>query len=63
MRIDDVNENRRLQHVGLRLTVSEAEELRDSLVLLLTGARDRHEHVSSADYQTEITVWLEADDG
>ena len=63
MRIDDVDENRQLQHVGLRLTVSEAEELRESLGLLLTGAPDRHEHVSSADYQSEITVWLGAEDG
>ena len=63
MRIDDINENRELQHVGLRLTVAEAKELRDSLGLLLAGGPDRHEHVSSADYQTEITVWLEADDG
>jgi len=63
MRIDDVDENRQLRHVGLRLTVAEAKELRDSLGLLLSGAFDRHEHVSSADYQTEITVWLESDDG
>ena len=63
MRIDDINENRALQHVGLRLTVAEAKELRDSLGLLLAGGPDRHEHVSSADHQTEITVWLEADNG
>jgi hypothetical protein len=63
MRIDDVNENRQLRQVGLRLTIAEAKELRDSLGLLLAGDPDRHEHVSSADYQTEITVWLEPEGG
>ncbi len=59
MRIDDVNEGRQLAHVGLQLTVAEARELRDSLDLLLgEGGVARHEHVSSADYQTEVTVWL-----
>ena len=37
---------------------SEAKELRDSFDLFLPGATDRNEHVSSDDYQTEITAWL-----
>lgn len=59
MRIEDVEESRLLQHVGLQLTRTEITELRDSLALLLAGPPERYEHVSSADYQTEITVWLE----
>ncbi len=44
----------------LQLTVPEAEELRDKIELLLDDqSADRHEHVSSADFQTEITVWLD----
>lgn len=60
-RIEDVKEGRLLRHVGLRLTTSEIAELRDSLALLLEGPPERHEHVSSADYQTEITVWLDSE--
>jgi hypothetical protein len=52
--------------VGLFVTVLEARELRDSLDAMLTdraarGPASRHEHVSSTDYQTEITVaWEDA---
>ena len=39
------------------LTRAEARELRDALDQMLSDdTNDRHEHVSSADYQTEITV-------
>jgi hypothetical protein len=61
--IDDVNERRRLPHVGLGLTEDEARELRDTLVTLLEDRGERHEHVSSADYQTELTVWIERNSG
>jgi hypothetical protein len=59
MRIDDVNGSRQLAHVGLGLTESEANELRDTLDLLLSDPAERHEHVSSADYQTELTIWIQ----
>lgn len=59
MRIDDVNESRQLAHVGLGLTEAEASELRDTLNLLLRDPAERHEHVSGADYQTELTVWIQ----
>jgi hypothetical protein len=59
MRIEDVNERRALPHVGLALTEAEAEELRDTLDILLADPGVRHEHVSAADYQTELTVWIE----
>jgi hypothetical protein len=62
MRIDDVSENRRLSHVGLGLTHTEAEELRDVLDILLGADLGRHEHVSSADYQTELTLWITSQD-
>jgi hypothetical protein len=59
MQIDDVAGSRQLAHVGLRLTKAEAEELRDTLDLLLENSADTHEHVSSVDYQTELTVWIQ----
>lgn len=58
VRIDDINGNRELAHVGLALTEAEARELRDTIETLLTDPGERHEHVSSADYQTEITLWI-----
>ncbi len=46
-----------LRRVNLTFTPSEAWELRDSLDdLLSAGDPARHEHISSADYQTELTV-------
>jgi hypothetical protein len=59
MRIDDINGNTHLTHVGLGLTEAEARELRDTLDILLNDPEDRHEHVSSADYQTELTLWIQ----
>jgi hypothetical protein len=58
MKIDDVANERELQNVGLGLTVSEATELRDTLETLLGDPGPRHEHVSSHDYQRELTVWI-----
>ena len=62
MRIDDFSEKRRLSHVGLGLTHTEAEELRNVLDVLLGADMERHEHVSSADYQTELTLWITSHD-
>ena len=58
MRIDDPQSTKSLSGVGLGLTLSEAHELRDSLDDLLTSPPGRHEHISSADYQVELTVWI-----
>jgi hypothetical protein len=58
VKIDDVTDNRRLSHVGFALKEAEARELRDVLDQLLLDASEAHEHVSSADYQTELTVWI-----
>jgi hypothetical protein len=62
MRIENVNSGEQLTSVGLQLTRSEASELIDSLQAVLGGGVDRHEHVTSADYQKEITVWIQEDD-
>ena len=58
MRIDDVANERELRHVSLGLAESEAIELRDALNTLLGDPEPRHEHVSSADYDRELTVWI-----
>jgi hypothetical protein len=59
MRIEDVDSGTQVKSLGLRLTAAEAAELRDALEALLADPQtERHEHVSSADYQTEITVWI-----
>jgi hypothetical protein len=58
MRILDEDSDRSLSTIVLYLTRSEAEELRDSVNLLLTDGRLRHEHVSSTDQTREVTVCL-----
>jgi hypothetical protein len=58
MKIDDVVNKHELRHVGLGLTEAEAMELRDTLEALLGDPKPRHEHVSSADFDRELTVWL-----
>jgi hypothetical protein len=59
MRIEDVEAKEAVHLLGLALTRAEAQELRDTLDALLMAADGRHEHVSSADYQTEMTIWIE----
>jgi hypothetical protein len=44
-------DTRVLNRVGLGLTETEARELRDTLTTLLEDSGNRHEHVSSSDYQ------------
>ncbi len=49
-----------ISQLDIILTVDEAKELRDKLeILLVDDSENAHEHVSSADYLTEITVQLE----
>lgn len=51
----------RLTSAFLWLTPAEAAELRDALnELLVADQTDWHAHVSSADYQTELTIAREA---
>ncbi|MBM4344444.1 MAG: hypothetical protein FJ100_13830 [Deltaproteobacteria bacterium] len=56
MRILEDNSDKSLTAVSIFLTRAEAAELRDALVALLDGNGEGHEHVSSADFQKEITV-------
>jgi len=45
--------------VVLQLTINEATELRDSLDALLSDRNaNRHEHITSGDFEKEITVIL-----
>lgn len=58
MRIES-KEGKPLHAVTLFLTEPEAHELRDSLDSMLATREEqplRHEHVSSGDYQSEVTV-------
>ena len=60
MRLSD-DEQRPLSSVFAELTVDECRELVSALEDLLdrgTAGPQLHHHVSSADHQTEITVWL-----
>lgn len=60
--IQDPQSNRNLDYVALRLTRSEASELRDKLGgLLEAGDSNRHSHVASKDFQVEISIWLDDD--
>jgi hypothetical protein len=60
VQIHDINEERDLAAVGLRLSRREAEELIGAIEALFDSPPgSRHEHVSSPDYSIEITVWLE----
>jgi phage replication-related protein YjqB (UPF0714/DUF867 family) len=56
MRIWDEASRKRLDGVTLFLTADEAKECKDTLVSLLQGAPNSHAHVSSSDFQTEITL-------
>jgi hypothetical protein len=60
MELTDTLSTRALRSVGLGLTESEARDLVDVLSDLLERGVDNstHHHVSSSDYQTELTVWL-----
>lgn len=64
MEIHDPNNERYLSLVGIRLTNEEARELRDSLDALLENPfPGRHEHVASADFQVEMSIWIADEEG
>jgi len=58
MRLLNQDDDKPLHRVLILLTQPEALELRDSLDLLLENSDDRHEHISSQDYQKEITIGI-----
>jgi hypothetical protein len=59
MRIHDTAADRKLAHLGLRLTEPEAMELRDALTGLINDPAERHEHISAANFQVDLTVWID----
>lgn len=61
MRLVDLDENRSIKSVGLVLTPAEASELKDGLDQMLAERAEFHVHVSSSDFQTELTISLEAE--
>lgn len=48
-----------VDEVVIQLTEAEAREMRDKLESLLADPGPRHEHVASADFQVEVTLWLD----
>lgn len=58
MRILDEDSKKALTAVTLYLTKPEAEELKDSIEALLSDPARQHEHVSDAEYKTEVTVCI-----
>ncbi len=61
MEINTGDGNVPIANVYIRLTRPEAQELIGSLetLLKLPDSTGQHQHISSEDYQTEVTVWLE----
>ncbi|MEQ1921437.1 MAG: hypothetical protein ABL952_02910 [Pyrinomonadaceae bacterium] len=55
MRILDQESDKALKEIALFLTLSEAEELRDSLDSMLKNG-SHHEHLSSNDFEKELTI-------
>lgn len=51
--------NNELSTVTIVLLRDEAQELMDSLNSMLTRAESSHEHIASADFKKEITVYVE----
>lgn len=58
MRIFDENSDKSLENVTLYLTLSEAKELRDSLIDLIDKPLNNHSHIPSDDFQKELTVCI-----
>lgn len=56
MRMLDEERDRSLSRITILLSRAEAEELRDSLKSVLEPGVELHQHISSEDYQKEITV-------
>lgn len=63
MLLQDPDSGEHLTAIGIGLTEAEVGELRDRLEALLADPDpSRHEHVASADFQTELTVWIDPAD-
>lgn len=65
MRIYDPNSDKKIEKVTLYLTPDEAQEMRDSLELLInSGNKHHHEHIPDRedDFKREITVCIYKED-
>lgn len=58
MRILNKDTDAKVDRIIIYLTKSEANELKDSIVGLLENPESNHEHVSSSDYQKELTITI-----
>ena len=58
MRILDDESDKKLDNVSIFLTKEEAVQLRGYLNQLLDNPKLQHSHLSSSDYQKEITICL-----
>ena len=58
MRLLDRQTSKPLKNVIIYLTLSEARELADKIGALISCEDDHHEHISSDDYQKEITLTI-----
>jgi hypothetical protein len=56
MRILDEKRDNSVDRATILLTRSEAQELRDSLDLLLRDGKGQHAHVPDEDFKKEITI-------
>ena len=56
MRILDDESDKKLDNVSIFLTAEEARQLRSYLDQLLKNPKAHHSHLSSTDYQKEITI-------
>jgi hypothetical protein len=58
VRILDDESDKKLDNVSIFLTKEEAVQLRGYLNQLLDNPKSQHSHLSSSDYQKEITICL-----
>jgi len=62
MRILDLNKQKKLNNVILYLTPEEAQEMKDSLEVLIKNKDHHHSHISDENFEKEITVCIYRDD-
>lgn len=58
MRIYNKDSDQSLNTATIYLSISQAKELMDALETLITHSFNSHIHVSSEDYQKEVTVCI-----
>lgn len=63
MRIRDNDRDVEVRNGTLFVTRAEAEEIRESLAMLLEFGGNTHDHISTDDFQRELTVCLYEEGG